>query len=114
MHVELPADRIVNWPKSAGGKCERCGNDGQIEVADGPGRTIAVPCPDCAIGFRTEFRVGVKMNSKDQVEDAWWAGYGPGPWGLLGYWYDKPGDKEELPAVQEQLEGKEFRKEQAT
>ncbi len=109
-----PVGRILNWPKEMTGHCHYCGDDGlfvyrlrkpgptfvrskgqtiQIDPPEGEYYGEMVPCPFCVKGFRIEFSVSVKRNSRNEVEDEWYVNPRGGAWGKAGYWQDR-----ELPA----------------
>lgn len=113
MPIELPDDRIPNWPKSPEPVCPDCGDEGMIVVAlrnpepsyapsKERGKMVLIqpntsskyeemgPCPRCVIGFRVEFGIGVKKNSREEILDAWWVNPRGGPWGRDGYWRGRP------------------------
>lgn len=103
MTVEVPADRVPNWPLG-GPRCLHCDDDGQLVVLlrkpdptfISGGKLIEpnvterfeemAPCPHCTKGFRVEFGIGVKKNTRDEIIDAWHPSPSGGPWGRDGYW----------------------------
>lgn len=83
-----PEDRTPNWSEDS--LCDWCLNTALVtvsgEVHEGGDGTAQAPCPYCERGWRVEYAIGVRKDSRDKVVDSEHGNPRGGPWGLDGYW----------------------------